>query len=194
MKKKILITSTFLIFLSLFTILLMAGVKKSPRLKESPLPSPVLQEPSVSPKATTSLSLSPDAAIKYLDDVFKVEVLVDSGENTLSGVEFYLTFDPKKLKIEEVEKGRFFGSSPNILLNKTDQEAGKISFAIGTFSPRKGVGSLALLTFRVLGTTPETQPTIVSFTEGTKVAEVEETESVLAKTEEARCVLLPKLE
>ena len=193
MKKRVLIISIFLIFISLFTILLIVGVRKSPLLKESPRPSPIFQKPAISPKATTSLSLSPKGSIKYLDEMFPIEILIDTGKNVVSGVELYLSFDPEKLKVERVEPGSFF-ENPNILLNEADQKEGKISFALGTFSPKSGVGSLATLTFRVIGTTPETQPTIVSFMDKTKVAEVGETESVLAKTEEARCVLLPKTE
>lgn len=194
MKKKILITSIFLIFVSLFMILLLlvgGEVKKSPRLKESPLPSPVFQKPTISLRATTSLSLSPKESIKYLNDVFQMEILIDTGKNVVSGVELYLFFDPEKLEVENVEPGNFF-ENPNILLNETDQEEGAISFALGTFSPKSGVGSLATLTFRAIGVTPETQPTTISFMETTKVAEVGEIESVLAKTEEARFILLPK--
>jgi len=186
MKKKILITFIFLILVFLLIIFVVVGGRK-------PLPSPTPQESAISPRAFTILSLKPTDSTKYLGDTFPVEVVIDTGGNVVSGVELYLSFESEKLKVERVEPGSFF-ENPNILLNETDQEEGKISFALGTFLPKEGVGSLATLIFRVIGITSENQPTIVSFMDKTKVAEVGETESVLAKMEEAKCILLSKTE
>ena len=140
--------------------------------------------------ATSVLSFSPQIATFKTGEEFKVKVIVDSQENTLSGAELYILYDPVALEAEAVVPGDFF-EKPNILLKEINSKKGEISFALGTFFPKKG--SKDVLAEIIFETKPilEEKLTVLSFSPKTKLADINQEESVIKLMNSVSYTILP---
>lgn len=111
------------------------------------------------PPAYTTLNLSPNP-VNVTTGQGKVEVLVDTQQNSLTAAQLELSYDPNFLTNVEVTSGPFF-PDPITLLNAVDAQNGRVTYAIGITpaqTPVQGQGVLANVIFDVVpGATGETQ-------------------------------------
>lgn len=83
-----------------------------------------------------------------------VDVLIDSAEKPVAGVQLELSYDPNALTNVSVKTptASFFGENPSVLISSVDPEQGRISYAVGisaTEAEKAGRGTVATITFTV---------------------------------------------
>ena len=113
-----------------------------------------------------------------------VDIMVDTGNSEIAGVQTELQYDPKILANvaikESVDSSSFFGPGATVLFNETKSETGRISYAVA-ISPgepaKKGVGKIATLIFQKISTAAGS--TQISFLDKSLVTMLGENESVL---------------
>jgi peptidoglycan hydrolase-like protein with peptidoglycan-binding domain len=127
----------------------------------------------VSAAETATLTLSPSARSIALGDVFDVDILLDTGDNSVDGVDIhYLNYKPQYLEIIDsdtgldgiqIKAGTLF---PSTMTNKVDAQKGTINFSQITRAGGKftGDGVLATITFKVVGV--DTPDVLFDFTPG----------------------------
>ncbi|WP_114781788.1 LamG-like jellyroll fold domain-containing protein [Botryobacter ruber] len=97
-------------------------------------------------------------------ETFTMPVMLHTGEQEIDGAEVHLTFDPTRLKVTALTAGTHL---PVVLLNKFDNEQGRISFAAGAFANLpKGDLELFSIRFEVIGETGESAVTFTSTSPG----------------------------
>lgn len=116
------------------------------------------------------LSSSADNNTVKEGDEFKVDVLVDTKGNTISGADVTLTFPTDTLELTKVDLGSFLTvplAGPPVITG------GKVNFVVTSppSAPVKGSGVLATLTFTALK--KQTQPAVISFDSSTQIAAIE---------------------
>ncbi|MEN9407919.1 MAG: Cohesin domain [Candidatus Parcubacteria bacterium] len=139
-------------------VLLFAATKTTQEQKTQIAPTPTIAtaSPTPTPPAYTTLELSPNPASIGPTGSGKVDVLINTNQNTVSGVQIELSYDPKALRNIIVTPGTFF-QKPLMFpeWNKIDQETGRVSHAqvlLPSQEPIKGKGIFATITFsRVVG-------------------------------------------
>jgi len=164
MKKILIIIGILLILASIPVTLLL--IKQRQELRKGAIPA-------------TALSLSPSSITKEINQIFTLEIKVDTGENQVSAAELYITFDPNKLEGQQISVGTFL---PNVLvLGSVNQISGIASITLGSSptEPKQGAGTVAIVSFKTLSATGTTQ---VSFGTNTQIAGVGETGNVLVGT------------
>jgi len=105
--------------------------------------------------AASTLSLSPAAATKAVNDTFSVDIVVDTGGDAIGGVTAMLSYDTSKLQVQgsSITPGSIFGSSIAPFTNTVDATTnpGQIRYDSGTLgTPYTGRGTLATITFRAI--------------------------------------------
>lgn len=180
------------VFLAAFAFLgritgLFSPLKRRVRRKiQLPIKRPMV----VKSSATSLLSFSPPMVSLKSKEEFKIKVVVDAQENNLSAAELYILYNPNILKVKQVKPGDFF-ENPKILLQEVDLEKGEIAFALGTFSPKKGEsGFLAEIILEAKPVVEKTT-TFLKFSPETKLADIEQEETVLKATKPAKLTILP---
>lgn len=171
-KKFLLLTS--LLFLLLILFLITRQVKKV----EEP------QEIRIKAAPSTTLSLQPPTLTKAPNEIFSLNVGINTGDNRVSAAEIHLSFDPNKLRGKEFVKDEFL---PILLVNgSVNNTTGHASIIVGSdpASPKQGTGGVAKITFTALATTGS-NPTTVTFTDKTQVAAVGEPGNVVVNTSPA---------
>ncbi|MBI3559737.1 hypothetical protein HY087_01245 [Candidatus Gottesmanbacteria bacterium] len=151
MKKLAIIVTSIIIIVALPLIVYLVGQRQEIRQKAAP---------------ATTLAMSPPTLTKKTDDVFSMEVTIDTGENQVVAAELHLTFDPTKLEAQTVSNGSLF---PNILASGT-VESGAASITVGAANskqPVKGTGTVAVVRFKALAKTDS--PTAVKLASNTFV-------------------------
>ena len=120
----------------------------------TPTPSPVPSVPPISADTTLYLEAYPPV---YLNKQIEVDLMIDSGLNSVVGTEVYLTYDTGYLQALDVVPGPFF---PNVVetIENIDGVNGRITTVLHIppqDTPIQGVGTLAKLIFTTLqeGTT-----------------------------------------
>lgn len=103
--------------------------------------------------AAASLSLSPTSGSVAVGQNLSVNVVLNTGEDSVSGCDVILTFSPTIIKVKSVS----FGSSPLFVdTNATqDNNNGKLIINASTMSSLqafKGTGTLATITFEAVST------------------------------------------
>jgi hypothetical protein len=137
--------------------------------------------PTPTPVARTVITLDPVPSL-VTDGQGKVEVKIDTGGNTIFGVQFEIRYDPAVLTDISVTPGTFF-TSPLPPLNSIDKVEGRISFAASIAAsqmPLKGKGTIATIAFSKNPTTKETR-TELEFLRNTFVVDKSIRPSVLKK-------------
>lgn len=185
--KKFLALILFLVSLAVLAAISLVFLQGKRKVREERRPRAQLLVKEV---ATSILSFSPQIATLKSGEEFKVKVVVDSQENILSGAELYILYHFDDLEAKTVKPGTFF-ENPNVLLKEIDQEKGEISFALGSFSPKKGKKDvLAEIIFEVKPTLEE-KLTTFSFSPKTKLADVNQEESVIKLMNSVSYTILP---
>jgi hypothetical protein len=102
---------------------------------------------------TATLAFSPGEVVLTGSNSAAVDVIVDTKENTIDGVQLELLYDPKvvsNLKVTIPEQN-FFGSNTdaNVILNLNDTKLGRVTYGVGInpqATPKSGSGVVAHLT------------------------------------------------
>ncbi len=170
--------------------LVIFALQSQPSKKPVAQPKPITAKPT--PVADTVLSLSPNPVQISASGSGTIEVMIDSGYNTVSGVQLELAYDPKILMSLKITPGPFL-KTPIVLLNQDDKETGRYSYAMGispSQQPGQGNGIVAYLTFKrapgAIGT-----ETTVSLLDKSLVTMLGIQGSVLKKTSHTSISLFP---
>lgn len=153
-------TFALLSFLVLVTAVLvfLAVSQPSEKTQVTPQPTTVVAQPTPS-LIQTVLSLSP-GAVEVSSAAGSVDVIIDSANNNVTGVQLELSYDPAVLTNVALSPASFF-ETPSVLINRVDAKNGKISYAIvipPTGTAKKGAGNVAKINFDVKkGATGSTQ-------------------------------------
>lgn len=102
----------------------------------------------------TTLSLQPTNTTASLNQVITIPLVIDTGTNKIVSSDLTVTFDPQKLKAQDITAGSFF-TAPQTrgkVVNNTEGKAGLTVFVSTDAQPQMGKGTLALATFQVIGT------------------------------------------
>ena len=114
----------------------------------------------------TTLSIIPAISSKKTNDVFSIEITIDTGENQVVASELHLSYDPTKLEAQTITNGPLF---PNILASGTI-EAGLASITVGAADakqPIKGKSTVAVVRFKAIARTDS--PTAIKLAPNTFV-------------------------
>ena len=141
----------------------------TPTPTATPTPTPTAT-PTPTPGAGDGVSLSivPADQAVGVSDIFTVDIVVDAGQQTPTGIQAFVDFDPAKLEVQDADP-----SKPGIqvqggiilsteLLNSADNQSGQIDYSAGYLSQLAPGGTfvLATVTFKAL---EETTSTPLSF-------------------------------
>lgn len=121
----------------------------------------------------TTLSFTPATTTVQRGVIFALDVIVDTGENTISAVDLSVSFDKDKLKAQSIATGNFL---TNVLVagSVTERQV-KITLGSPPTSPHKGKGKLATITFQAKGE----GTTQVVFDDTTQIAGIGETGNIV---------------
>lgn len=114
----------------------------------------------------TTLSIIPAISSKKTNDVFSLEITIDTGENQVVASELHISFDPTKLEAQTITNGPLF---PNILASGTI-ESGLASITVGAADakqPVKGTSTVAIVKFKAIAKTES--PTAIKLAPNTFV-------------------------
>lgn len=114
----------------------------------------------------TTLSIIPAISSKKTDDIFSIEITIDTGENQVVASELHLSYDPTKLEAQTITNGPLF---PNILASGTI-EGGAASITVGAADakqPVKGTSTVAVVRFKAIAKTDS--PTAIKLAPNTFV-------------------------
>lgn len=146
-------TLALIVGLIVLTIVLLFAATRTGQqpTKTQPTPSIPAVSPSPTPPAYTTLELSPNPVTLTPAGTGKIEVIMNTYQNTATGVQVELSFDPKAITNIVVTPGAFF-QNPLIIpqWNKIDKQTGRISHAQvlpPSQSGVKGQGVVATITF-----------------------------------------------
>lgn len=124
----------------------------------------------------TTLSFSPSTASKKQGDTFSLDVVVNTGSNTISAADLAINTDATKVKITGMTVGSFL-TTTLVAETHTDSRAA-VTLGSPPASPKQGTGTLATVTFVVVGANGSAQITF----NGSQVAGIGEQGNVLSGT------------
>lgn len=124
----------------------------------------------------STLSFSPSSASKQLGDTFSLDVIVNTGTNTISAADLVINSDATKVKITGMTVGSYL-TTTLLAQSHTDSRA-SVTLGSSPTSPKQGTGTLATVTFQVVADTGTAQ---ITFT-GSQVAGIGEQGNVLSGT------------
>ena len=123
----------------------------------------------------TVLSLIPAAEDYDKDEIFIVDVLIETGANIIIGADIFLSFDPQILEAQSVSIGTFLPSAQEAT-SQINNNLGTILYGLftSTENAQTGTGTLAQVTFKgkALGTSA------VAFSSQTSVAGINDAEAL----------------
>ena len=102
--------------------------------------------------AHAQLSLFPQITQLHVGDKGSFDVYVDPLDKKVIGIDGEFLYESKLIKVTGITAGTYFQKS-DILYQKIDPAAGKISFSLGTLSPTAGKGILFSISFSALQAT-----------------------------------------
>ena len=128
------------------------------------IPFTVYSQPRIESKATTppyfaSFLLSPAQATMTVGELWGVEILLSTNEAKVDGADAILRYDPRMLRVLELQKGDLF---EEYVAESVDGVKGEIRLSGLTFDPRPKTGILGTILFE-----PLSQGTTVVFFEFT---------------------------
>lgn len=135
---------------------------------------PTVKQKIIKPTVKPQPSFGKDTTLSFVQpiqntqsgQIFDLNLKIDTGQNTVTGVEFTLQYDPKFISIESITPSGFY-EKPTVLINQKNNSLGTYKFAVGSMDPKKGNGSL--VNVRVKTINPGSSQ--VSFQGETKVAD-----------------------
>ncbi len=141
-------TLALIIALFVITVVLVAAAVNTSR-NNVPSQNPVANAPTPTPYAHSILTLSPASTQVAPNTASSVNVMIDTGENVVSGVQLELSYDPVMLTDVKVAPGTFF-TNPLAIINRTDATIGRVTYALVVSKAslaQKGVGTVATISF-----------------------------------------------
>lgn len=88
-----------------------------------------------------------------------VAIELSTGENDVRAVQLELSYDPTVLSNVSIKGGTFFSNATELIPATINTRTGRVSYAFGVPTPKKGTGTVALLTFTPRLTTPANSAT-----------------------------------
>lgn len=139
------------------------GTPKKTTVTPSVMPEPTVVT-EIAPQANTVMFLSPNPVDLTNSPQGSVDVVLDSNDNDVTGVQIELQYDPQAITNVSIVPGTFFKQSLE-LLKKVDSTKGKVIYLLGnSFSqpPVRGKGVVAKVSFqKVSGTSMKETPLTV---------------------------------
>jgi len=179
-------TTILVIILAIVTVILLVLAVTESRNQNTQQTNAVPTQKPV--ERTAQIFFNPGNISATTGTTQSVDLILNSGNSDIAGVQVELQYDPKALTnvkiLPDVTASSFFGSSVNVLFNEPKPDAGTLEFAMGippTGTSRKGSGKIATLTFQKLAGTVSTSTTI-SFKDHTLVTIMQSQQSVLKDT------------
>ena len=99
--------------------------------------------------AQTVLTVSPDPITVTVRGAGTADVAIDSKSNNVTAVQLELKYDPTAITDVKLTTGDFL-TQPIVLINRRDEKAGTVTYAIGinpSQKPRTGKGIVAHIAF-----------------------------------------------
>ncbi len=123
----------------------------------------------------TVLTFSPQTVVKRPGETFALDVMVDTGSNTISAAKFQIDFDTTKLEAKSIVASDFL----TVILTSGKVTPSNASITLGSSptAPKKGAGKLATITFKAKGPIGATR---ITFDNATEVAGISEQTNVLS--------------
>ncbi len=140
--------------------------------------------------ANSSLIFSDEIRQSTSSGIYEMDIIIDSGDNKITGVQIELDFDPEILTEFDLTAGDFL-SEPQLILKEIDNENGRASFVLGIKPEQKSVsgkGIIATVSFSKNGN----DPAFINFLPQTLVSAQGFDQSVLKETISAVIGQLPK--
>ena len=135
----------------------------------------------------TTLSVAPPGSPPSVDDIFNVNIQINTGINQALGADLLISFNKNVLECLAIGPGDFF-DNPAVIRNEIDNQTGTIRFAFGQFSGGKsGTGILATISFKAIsdGISP------IDFLTGTSVQGAAEAEILQTAINGSVTVVIP---
>lgn len=143
-------TLALLASLIIITVVLLGLALTSSRQK-APQPAKdttTQEQPTPAPIAKAVLSLSPNPVIVPASGTTTVDVVLNTADHQVSGVQFEIEYDPKSVTVRSIEPGSFFANATTPL-KEINASTGKISYFMGLppgQTPLTGEGPVARIT------------------------------------------------
>lgn len=132
-----------IIWSSVGTLVLIGGivagillVQKNQDIREKAAPS-------------TSLSITPGSQSKTPGQTFTQNVIMNTGENQVSGVQFEINFDPQAIEVASIQKGGGIASLDMEIKNEINNTTGRISYSAFTLNSSNWVSGQGLSTLTI---------------------------------------------
>jgi len=133
----------------------------------------------------TSLSITPGAQSKLPGQSFTLNVLMDTGENQVTGADIVLDYDPVAIEVVSISKGSGISVFDQEIKNNIDSVAGKVSYSAFTLNSANAISGsgVAVLTINAQVKSTATGGTFtISFGTQTAVAATQEGQNVLTSS------------
>lgn len=104
----------------------------------------------------TTLKVSPSTQSKLPGQSVTFTILMDTGENEVTGVDVALNFDPSAIEITSIIKGSGISIFDQVTKDEIDNDAGTISYSAFTLNATSAVSGASLETLRITGEVKET--------------------------------------
>lgn len=135
--------------------------------KTSTTPSPAVSNATPTPDVAHSvLSLMPNPVNVVAGGAGRVDVNIDTSDNSVTAVQLELSYDPKVLRNVVVTPGPLFTGAV-VLINKNDPTTGKYTYAFGRTpaqTPVTGTGVVATVSFTAVASATPSQLTLLPST------------------------------
>lgn len=133
--------------------------------------------PTPTSAAQSILAFSPASVAATPGVPSTVAIELTTGNNNVRAVQIELSYDPTALSNVSIKGGTFFPNATELIPASVNTRTGRISYAIGVPTPKKGTGTVAMLTFTphltttgVSATPSAATTTQITFTPLSKVA------------------------
>ncbi len=147
------------------------SVSPPPNIVKKTLPVPQTKD-SV-PLVRAKLMLEPEITSIRPGEEVNYVVRIDAGNAFIVGAETYFNYDPNLISVESLEPGPVF-TKPEILAQSIDPNSGKITYAVGTFTPSSGKGIVFKIKVKGVTASPSIQSLLSFDRDKTKIALVSE--------------------
>ncbi|MFC1646689.1 cohesin domain-containing protein [Patescibacteria group bacterium] len=122
----------------------------------------------------TILSFNPTSITKQQGDIFSLDIIINTNDNTVSAAELIVNTDPDVVKVTGIIAGTFLSE---ILISGTNTDSSAtITLGSPPTSPQQGTGTIATVTLEVIASSGTADVTLT----GSQVAGIGEQDNVLS--------------
>jgi len=183
-------TTILIIILFVFTVGLIYIAVQTEKNSPPVIPSEEITEqeaqdiiPTINPQSVLSFEPVTLDTTQNIQSTYSATIVLDTNGQEISGAQIELSYDPAILRNVSIfpAENNILGTNPSVILNKVDQELGRISLEIliaGLDSEEiSGNGNIATLNFSLNSITA--QSTEISFINKTTIRSIKSTNSLL---------------